>query len=70
MGKELSEAAKIARREYKRKWNAEHPEKQKEYEKRFWERKAAEQASEQRKEDNNVGLFATIPGDNKAVEAI
>lgn len=40
MGKELSEAAKIARREYKRKWNAEHPEKQKEYEKRFWERKA------------------------------
>ena len=46
MGKKLTEAAKVARREYKRRWNEMHPEKQKEYEQRFWERKAAEQTKQ------------------------
>ena len=39
---EFSEAAKAARREYRRKWQREHPEKTREYTRRYWEKKAAE----------------------------
>lgn len=42
----MTEAAKEARRawrrEYQKKWRRANPEKQKEYSERYWERKAAE----------------------------
>lgn len=54
MGKELTEEAKIARREYKRKWYAEHPGKQREYQQRYWVRKAAEQAEQQKARETDA----------------
>lgn len=36
----MSEAAKQARRDYKRKWNAENKDKVKQYQRTYWERKA------------------------------
>lgn len=42
----LTEAAKEARREYKRRWNAANRDKQREYEQRYWERKAAKNRQE------------------------
>ena len=39
-----------ARRAYKRRWNAEHPEKAAEYQRRFWQKKYQEQAQEHRQE--------------------
>lgn len=36
-----------ARRAYKRKWTKEHPEKVREYQQRYWEKKAAEAAADQ-----------------------
>ena len=36
----MTEAAKQAKREYQRLWHKQHPEKNKEYLKRYWERKA------------------------------
>ncbi len=39
-----ADAAKEARRAYKRKWNAEHKEKVKEYQRKYWERRAAKLA--------------------------
>lgn len=38
----MNEAALKARRAYKRKWNREHPDKLKEYQERYWNRKAAQ----------------------------
>ena len=38
----MSPAAVEARRAYKRKWNAQNRDKQREYMARYWERKAAE----------------------------
>ena len=43
----LSTGAKEARRAYLRRWNKQHPERVKEYNRRFWEKKAAEEAREQ-----------------------
>jgi hypothetical protein len=40
----VTDAATEARRAYKRKWNAAHKDKVKEYQKKYWERKAAELA--------------------------
>ena len=37
----LSEAARIARNEYARQWRAKHPEKVREHNKRYWEKKVA-----------------------------
>ena len=37
---EMSEAAKMARREYNRKWAAEHKEQRKAARVRYWEKKA------------------------------
>lgn len=48
MGKNLSEAAKEARRKYKREWNRKNKDKLKEYEKRYWEKRAAETAGHER----------------------
>ena len=39
---DLSEAAKQARREYKREWNRRNRDKVKAAERRYWERKAAD----------------------------
>lgn len=36
----MNEAAKEARREYKRRWNREHPEKVRQYQANYWTRKA------------------------------
>lgn len=41
----MTEQAAEARRAYKRKWAADHPEKVKEYQERFWAKKAAEAAA-------------------------
>ena len=43
---EMSDAAKKARAEYTRKYRKEHPEKVREWNRRFWERQA-EKAEEQ-----------------------
>ena len=40
---ELSQEAKQARREYLREWRRSRPEKVREYNQRYWERKAQEQ---------------------------
>lgn len=40
--KDITEAAKEARRAYKRKWNKEHPDKVKQYQTDYWNRKAAQ----------------------------
>ena len=45
----MTEAAKQARREYKRKWQQEHPEKVKKYQSDYWNRKA--QAAAKNKDD-------------------
>ena len=42
----MNDAAAEARRAYKRKWNAENREKNRQYQKAYWERKAAELAKE------------------------
>ena len=42
----MSEAAREARKQYKREWYARNKEKQREYTARYWERKAAEAAAE------------------------
>ncbi len=41
----MTEKAKEARRAYKRKWAAEHPEKTREYQARYWEKQAAAEAA-------------------------
>lgn len=38
----MTEAAKKARREYIRKWRRDHPEKVRETNRRYWEKKAAQ----------------------------
>lgn len=43
--KEMTEAARLARNAYKRRWAREHPEKVKEACRRYWERKAAQEQS-------------------------
>ena len=42
--KTAADAAKEARRAYKRKWNAEHKDKVKQYQQKYWERRAAKLA--------------------------
>ena len=41
----MNDAAKAARREYKKKWQREHPEKVKQYQARYWDKKAREAAA-------------------------
>lgn len=40
----MNEAAKEARRAYKRKWQRENPDKVKQYQEKYWSRKAQEAA--------------------------
>jgi len=39
----MSEAAKEARREYKRRWNRSNPDKVAQHQRTYWERKAAKE---------------------------
>ena len=41
----MSEAAKAARREYKKKWQRDNADKVKEYQRRYWDKKAREAAA-------------------------
>ncbi len=41
----MSEAAREARKQYKREWYAKNKDKQREYTERYWTRKAAEMAA-------------------------
>lgn len=47
----LSEAAKQAQREYKRKWRAANPDKVRESNRRYWERRAKLQAEKELEND-------------------
>lgn len=47
----MTEAAKEARREYKRQWNARNKDKVREAQARYWERKAARAAQDQQQEE-------------------
>lgn len=49
----LSEAAKRAQREYKKKWRAANPDKVKESNRRYWERRARLQAEMEADTDEN-----------------
>lgn len=40
----MNEAAKQARREYRRQWYKANPDKQKEYQARYWAKKAEQEA--------------------------
>lgn len=42
MNKELSEEAKVLKRKYHREWQRKNKDKVKEYNERYWERKAEE----------------------------
>ena len=42
----MTEEAKEARRAYRRKWNKEHPDKVKEYQARYWQKKADQAAAQ------------------------
>lgn len=46
----MNEAAKEARRAYKKKWNAEHRDKVKKYQRDYWERKAAAQKAKEQEQ--------------------
>lgn len=48
----MSERAKASRAEYYRKWRAMNPEKVKEKNRRYWERRAAKNAAEKEAEKN------------------
>lgn len=50
----LSEAARLARNRYQREWHQAHPEKEREYRQRYWERKAKKDA-EKRKKSEETG---------------
>ena len=50
----MTKEAKEARRIYKREWNRKHPEKRREYNKRYWEKKAAQAAAAAEKQDAAV----------------
>ena len=54
-GDRLSDAAIAARREYRRTWNKKHPDKLRQYNRTFWERKGAEfaatRAAQRKKEE-------------------
>ena len=45
----LSEAARLARNRYQREWHQAHPDKEREYRQRYWERKAKQDAEKRQK---------------------
>ena len=50
----LSEAAKEARRAYKRRWNMQNPDKVKAAQARFWEKQARKKVETDEREENDV----------------
>lgn len=50
----MTEEAKAARREYKRQWNRRNADKVKAAQARYWERKAAEAAQDQKQEEQHA----------------
>lgn len=48
---ELSEDARRARREYKRRWNRENPDKVTKHQQTYWEKKGREQQAETLQEE-------------------
>lgn len=48
----MSEEAKKARREWQRNWHRNHPGKAKEYNERYWEKKAKEAAEKEGNEND------------------
>lgn len=53
---ELTDQAREARREYMKNWRAENRDKTREYQRRYWAKKARESGSEQQKtEDSGKG---------------
>ena len=46
---EMTEAAREARNAYRRKWYSRNRDKQREYNKTYWEKKAAAQATQEEK---------------------
>ena len=50
MDKKISDAAKMAQREYARQWRRKNPDKVRENNRRYWEKKAAQK----KKEANNA----------------
>ena len=55
MNKRFSDAAKMARREYARQWRRKNPEKVRESNRRYWERKA--QQMQKSGGDNNAKAY-------------
>lgn len=55
----MTEQAKAARREYKREWNRKNPEKVREAQERYWNRKAAAQAQAQEEEQTEEAAVTT-----------
>lgn len=53
MAKELSDEAKAVRREYKRKWSAANRERCKEYQRRHWEKRAAQLKNDMEDKETN-----------------
>lgn len=51
----MTEAAKEARRAYRKKWYEENKAKQREYERRFWERQAEENQKKAEKNGKEAG---------------
>ena len=60
----MTESAAEARRAYKRRWNAQNREKNREYMQRYWEKKAA-QKRQKSAEIGNYGQDAAAQGRNR-----
>lgn len=58
----MNDKAIQARREYKRKWNAEHRDKVKEYQRKYWEKKAAELDAWSKEETPKLEAWAKEKG--------
>ena len=53
-GQRMTEAAKEARRAYKREWNKRNRDKVRESQRRYWERKAAQNKTDTTQEDSTA----------------
>lgn len=54
MERKMSEEARIARNAYYRAWRAKNPEKVRESNERYWAKKAAEMATEEKEGETNA----------------
>ena len=55
----ISDTAKSIQREYLRSWREQHPEKVREYNRRYWEKKAAQTAAKKEGKHGNGGETST-----------